>query len=86
MVPGDAIADFKAYASRALNRAEPVEKRWARGGNARELATKAVDAAVRYVVYGQGDAMEIYVAQGGPGLTPHVSGDMNRESVSLSAD
>jgi len=65
MVPGHAIADFKAYASRALNKAEPPEKRWARGGNVRALSTKAVDAAVRYVVDGQGEAMEVYVAQGG---------------------
>jgi hypothetical protein len=64
MVPGHAIADFKAYASRALNRAEPREKRWARGGNVRALSTRAIDAAVRYVVDGQGEAMEVYVAQG----------------------
>jgi hypothetical protein len=57
-----AIRDFKAYASRALNRGG-VRRRWARGGNARLLRdATAVRAAVRYVVDGQGPQMAVYVA------------------------
>ena len=57
-----AIGDFKAYASRALNR-EGVRRRWARGGDARVLRdATAVRAAVGYVVEEQGAAMAAYVA------------------------
>lgn len=57
-----AIRDFKAYASRALNR-EGVRRRWARGGNVRLLPNpSAVRAAVHYVVDGQGPPMAVYVA------------------------
>jgi REP element-mobilizing transposase RayT len=57
-----AIRDFKAYASRALNR-EEVRRRWARGGNVRLLGnSSAVRAAVRYVVDGQGPPMAVYIA------------------------
>jgi REP element-mobilizing transposase RayT len=57
-----AIRDFKAYASRALNRAG-VRRRWARGGNAKQLRdSHAVRAAVRYVVDGQGVAMAAYIS------------------------
>ena len=57
-----AIRDFKAYSSRALNRAGG-RRRWARGGNARLLRdSRAVRAAVRYVVDGQGLPMAVYVA------------------------
>jgi hypothetical protein len=57
-----AIRDFKAYASRALNRAG-ARRRWARGGNARLLPNRgAVRAAVRYVVDGQGPPMAVYIA------------------------
>ena len=57
-----AIRDFKAYASRALNRAG-TRRHWARGGNARLLRdSDAVRAAVRYVVDGQGVPMAVYVA------------------------
>ena len=56
------IRDFKAYASRALNRTA-VRRRWARGGNARPLRdSHAVRAAVRYVVNGHGLPMAVYVA------------------------
>ena len=57
-----AIRDFKAYASRPLNRAG-VRRRWARGGNARLLRDSAtVRAAVRYVVDGQGPPIAVYIA------------------------
>jgi REP element-mobilizing transposase RayT len=57
-----AIRDFKAYASRALNRTG-VRRRWARGGNVRLLAdSRAVRAAVRYVADGQGPRMAVYIA------------------------
>lgn len=56
-----AIRDLKAYSSRALNR-NGARRRWARGGNARRLPnTKAVRAAVRYVVERQGPPMAVYV-------------------------
>lgn len=60
--PASAIRDFKAYASRALNR-NVTPCRWARGGNARLLRDfRAVRAAVRYVVQGQGQPMAVYIA------------------------
>jgi len=62
MEASGAIRDFKAYASRALNHAG-VRRRWSRGGNVRLLhESKAVRAAVRYVVDGQGPPMAVYVA------------------------
>jgi hypothetical protein len=62
MEVSSAIRDFKAYASRALNR-KGVRRRWARGGNARPLREAgAVRAAVRYVVDGQGPPMAVYIA------------------------
>ncbi len=63
MEASGAIRDFKAYASRALNRSG-VRRRWSRGGNARLLGDfRAVRAAVRYVVDDQGSPMALYVAQ-----------------------
>jgi len=60
--PERAISDFKAYASRALNRIEPPSKRWAREGNARSLpADDAVREAIRYVLDGQGETKQVYV-------------------------
>jgi REP element-mobilizing transposase RayT len=57
-----AIRDFKAYASRLLNRSE-VRPWWARGGNASELRNRdAVIAAVRYVADRQGPPMALYIA------------------------
>jgi REP element-mobilizing transposase RayT len=65
--PNRAIADFKAYASRALNRMEGYRKRWAREGSTRRLAgNAAVHTAVRYVVDSQGDAMAVYVSSPRP--------------------
>jgi REP element-mobilizing transposase RayT len=55
---------FKAYASRALNLACPGEKgriRWARHGSTRHLwSGERIDAAVRYVLEKQGEAMACY--------------------------
>jgi hypothetical protein len=62
MEPSDAFRDFKAYASRALNR-EGVHRWWARGGNARRLPDSgAVRAAVSYVADRQGSPMAVYIA------------------------
>jgi hypothetical protein len=60
--PNRAVAEFKAYASRALNAKEGYRKRWAREGSTRRLPSiGAIRAAVRYVVEGQGDPMAAYV-------------------------
>ena len=69
-LPNRVIANFKAYASRTLNRIEGNQKRWAREGSTRTLPTQeAIHAAVRYVAEGQGAAMAVYVwhrgAEGG---------------------
>ena len=69
-LPNRVIADFKAYASRTLNRIEGNQKRWAREGSTRTLPTQeAIHAAVRYVAERQGAAMAVYVwhrgAEGG---------------------
>ena len=58
---------FKSYASRALNRLgndEPGRKRWARHGSTRWLfKDEDVQEAIRYVVAGQGEPMEVYLAE-----------------------
>jgi REP element-mobilizing transposase RayT len=58
---------FKAYASRRLNRLgiDHVDrKRWARHGSMRWLwSDDDVRAAIRYVVDGQGQPMEVYRAE-----------------------
>jgi REP element-mobilizing transposase RayT len=52
---------FKAYASRKLGSGR---KRWTRHGSTRYLWTdEDVRAAVRYVVEGQGEPMEVYRAE-----------------------
>jgi len=57
---------FKAYASRALNRSEPdgaSKTRWTRHGSTRWLWDRAhVNAAVEYVVKGQGESMAVFLA------------------------
>lgn len=57
--------DFKAYASRALNRVEGVEgdrRRWARHGSTRWLwKDQDVREAIRYVVEEQGERMAVFV-------------------------
>jgi hypothetical protein len=58
-----AIADFKAYASRALNRRNGLARRWAREGSTRPLRTgEAIQAAIRYVVESQGEPMAVFVS------------------------
>ncbi len=56
---------FKSYASRALNRIgsdEPDRKRWARHGSTRWLwKDEDVRDAIKYVVSGQGEPMEVYL-------------------------
>jgi hypothetical protein len=58
------MSDFKAYASRHLNRMgldELNRKRWARHGSTRWLWTpQHVSAAMQYVVAEQGDAMSVF--------------------------
>jgi REP element-mobilizing transposase RayT len=58
---------FKKYASRTLNLLgidEPSRKRWARHGSTRWLfKDENVQEAVRYVVSGQGEPMEVYLGE-----------------------
>jgi REP element-mobilizing transposase RayT len=62
--PERVMRDFKAYASRHLNRLrldEPSRKRWARHGSTRWLwKPRHVSAAMQYVVAEQGEAMSAY--------------------------
>jgi hypothetical protein len=71
--PNRVVADFKAYASRALNQVEGYRRRWAREGSTRRLLNSAaIVSAVRYVVNCQRDAMAVYSSPdprpGGTGL------------------
>ena len=56
---------FKSYARRALNRLgndEPDRKRWARHGSTQWLwKDEDAQGAIRYVVSGQGEPMEVYL-------------------------
>ena len=62
--PERVMNDFKAYASRRLNRLrhdEPDRKRWARHGSTRFLwKPEHVSAAIQYVLDEQGDAMSVF--------------------------
>ena len=62
--PERVMSDFKAYASRRLNRTSldgPDRKRWARHGSTRWLwKPQHVSAAIQYVVAEQGDAMSVF--------------------------
>ena len=62
--PERVMNDFKAYASRRLNRISLDEldrKRWARHGSTRFLRkAEHVSAAIQYVVNEQGDAMSVF--------------------------
>lgn len=63
--PEKVMNDFKAYASRRLNRLGDKERRtrWARHGSTRWLWTdQDVRDAIRYVVEEQGEAMAMFVA------------------------
>jgi REP element-mobilizing transposase RayT len=57
---------FKAHSSRALNDLNidnEDSRRWARHGSTRYLWTRdAINAAIRYVVRGQGEPMAVYEA------------------------
>jgi hypothetical protein len=61
-----AAADFKAYASRALNRARlnaVRRKRWTRYSSIRLLASpEARERAIHYVAVNQGEPMALFVA------------------------
>jgi REP element-mobilizing transposase RayT len=60
--PSDALRDFKAYASRGLNREHEARRHWSRGGNAPRLLTpEAIRDAVRYVAEDQGEEMALFV-------------------------
>jgi hypothetical protein len=58
------MGDFKAYASRRLNRMNldaPNRKRWARHGSTRWLwQPQHVSAAMQYVVIEQGEPMSVF--------------------------
>jgi REP element-mobilizing transposase RayT len=63
--PERIMNDFKAYASRCLNRIdcdEPSRKRWARHGSTRWLWKREdISPAIRYVVDEQGQPMAVFV-------------------------
>ena len=65
--PEIVMKDFKAYASRGLNRLGrdgPDRKRWARHGSTQWLwEDREVQEAVRYVVEEQGEPMALFVAK-----------------------
>ena len=65
--PEKILHAFKSYASRNLNRLgidKPDRKRWARHGSTRWLwKDRDVREAIRYVVEGQGEPMELYLAE-----------------------
>ena len=63
--PEKVMNDFKAYASRALNRLEgekPSRRRWARHGSTRWLwKDQDVREAIWYVVEEQGEPMAVFL-------------------------
>jgi REP element-mobilizing transposase RayT len=61
--PEKVMNDFKAYASRLLNRREgATRKRWARHGSTRWLwSDQNVRDAIRYVIDEQGEPMALFV-------------------------
>lgn len=62
--PERAIVDFKAYASRVLNRSEGTRRRWARGGSTVGLTSdRAIRRVVRYVISRQGNPMAVFDAR-----------------------
>jgi REP element-mobilizing transposase RayT len=64
VAPERVMHAFKAFASRGLNRQKidgPERKRWARHGSTRWLwKDEDVQECIRYVVWGQGEQMEVY--------------------------
>jgi len=65
--PVKVMSAIKSYASRRLNRLGiegPERKRWARHGSTRWLwADEDVQESIRYVISGQGEPMEVYLAE-----------------------
>jgi hypothetical protein len=65
--PEKVMNAFKSYASRGLNRLgidAPDRKRWARHGSTRWLWKDGdVQESIRYVVLGQGEPMEVHLAE-----------------------
>ena len=63
--PETVMHAFKSYASRGLNRLgidKPDRKRWARHGSTRWLRKdEDVQEAIRYVISGQGEPMEVHL-------------------------
>jgi REP element-mobilizing transposase RayT len=63
VTPQRVIADWKAYASRSLKQRWPERKHfWATGGNVRSIR-ESVEDALRYVIDGQGEPMDTYLAE-----------------------
>ena len=74
VVAGDAkpermMNEFKAYATRALNRLQPGDEsriRWTRHGSTRWLNTEdSVRRAIEYTVFEQGEPMAVYQSPAG---------------------
>jgi REP element-mobilizing transposase RayT len=62
--PEHVMNALKAYSSRSLNHLAldwPERRRWARHGSTRYLWTRdSIAAAIRYVVYEQGEALAVF--------------------------
>jgi hypothetical protein len=64
VLPEKALADYKAYASRALNGLEGPQRRWARHGSTVRLVNDAaVRNAVNYVVNRQGAPIAVFSSE-----------------------
>lgn len=67
--PRDVLQAWKSYSTRALRQAGLIGDRpvWTHGGNAALLRSReSIDAAVRYVIEGQGTPMAVYVEDDSP--------------------
>jgi len=66
--PGRVMNDWKAYATRSLRLAGlagPDDIGWTHGGNARRIGSPdGLRQALRYVLEGQGDPLEVYYTAG----------------------
>jgi REP element-mobilizing transposase RayT len=61
--PNRVMGDWKANVSHALKSRWPDRQRfWTRGGDVRSVRS-SVDEVLRYILDGQGEPMEIYVAR-----------------------
>jgi REP element-mobilizing transposase RayT len=69
-LPRQVLSDWKAYATRSLRQngpAGPEQPVWTHGGSTRRIASAdAVKRAIRYVLEGQGEPMEMYSAEPRP--------------------